>query len=109
MPQITMVGEGETLAANSWSETRLDRWLPSSRNVQNHCLHKNIYTYIYLKYTVYCLMFREYHVNVYKLPWGKSFFGFLTMIHPDRHATDRGKYFFSNQTFQPMVLVVKSC
>lgn len=80
-----------------------------SRNVQNHCPHKNIHLYRIVQYKVYCLMFSEYHVNVYKLPWGKSFFGFLTMIHPDRHATDRGKYFFSNQTFQPMVLVVKSC
>lgn len=29
----------------SMERWRLDRWLPSSRNVQNYCLHKNIHLY----------------------------------------------------------------
>ncbi len=53
---------------------------------------------------IYCLG----NIMSYKSPWGKPFIGFLTMIHPDRHpsttlATDEGKYFLSNRTFQPMV------
>ena len=52
-------------------------------------------------------MFREYHVNVYKLPWGKPFFGFLTVIHPDRHA---GTTFLRQSNLSTNgLLVVKSC